>query len=249
MAGTLTLVGAGPGDPELITLKGINALRSADVVLYDALVNPQILSHAPETAVIRYVGKRAGNHSFPQEEINRMIVDYASTGAHVVRLKGGDPFVFGRGYEEVLAAQENQIAVNIVPGLSSSVAVPGSLGIPLTHRGVADSFWVLTGQTREDVFSRDLERAAGSSATVVILMGLAKLEQIATLFIQHGKADMPAMVIQSGSLPEEKRAVGTVQTLAQKAEKEGISSPALIVIGNVVRFYQAFPESIYQPNN
>jgi len=162
----LTLVGAGPGDPDLITLKGIKALRQADVVLYDALISKELLDHAPRAEKI-YVGKRRGIHRFSQEEINEMIVRKALGYGHVVRLKGGDPFVFGRGSEEIEHAQSFGIPTDVIPGISSSLAVPSSIGIPLTKRGISESFWVITGCNSQRELSRDLELAARSTATLV----------------------------------------------------------------------------------
>lgn len=168
----LTLVGAGPGDADLITLKAIKALQQADVVLYDALVNPALLEHAAAAAPKVFVGKRAGAHSLKQDEINKLIVDSAMAYGHVVRLKGGDPFVFGRGYEELAYADKFNIATEVVPGISSSIAVPELQQIPLTIRGVNESFWVITGTTSSGEISRDIPLAAQSSASVIILMGL-----------------------------------------------------------------------------
>ena len=151
----LTLVGAGPGDPELITLKGVKALQQADVVLYDALVSTELLSYAPAHAQLVYVGKRRGRCEFAQSDLNQLIVDYALTYGHVVRLKGGDSFVFGRGYEEIGFAQEFGIQTSVIPGISSSISVPALAGIPLTCRGVSESFWVLTGTTKNHSLSND----------------------------------------------------------------------------------------------
>lgn len=231
----LTLVGAGPGDPELITLKAINALRAANIVLYDALVAPEILKFIPEGIPSQAVGKRAGEHSYTQQEINELIIESAYLHGHVVRLKGGDPFVFGRATEEVEAAQQNGIAVEVVPGISSSIAVPASIGIPVTARGVSESFWVVTGTTREGVISADIALAAKATATVVILMGLRKIEEIMTLFVAEGKGETPVAVIQNGTLPNQKSIVGTVETITALIAQETIGSPAVIVIGEVVR--------------
>ena len=152
----ITLVGAGPGDAGLITIKGIKALQTADVVLYDALVNEEILDFAPANAVKVYVGKRSGDHSFSQDAINKLMVDYALNYGHVVRLKGGDPFVFGRGYEELDHAASFSIPATVIPGISSSIAVPGLQQIPVTHRGLSESFWVITGTTTNGKISADI---------------------------------------------------------------------------------------------
>lgn len=231
----LTLVGAGPGDPDLITVKGINALGTADVVLYDALVNPEIFKYVPHTAKKVFVGKRSGEHSYSQEQINTLLVDYAFTHGHVVRLKGGDPFVFGRGLEELEYAESFNIPTEIVPGISSSIGVPALQGIPVTHRGISESFWVLTGRNSEGKVPRDIHFAAQSGATVVILMGLRKLEEIAAIYQSYGRGNLPVAVIQDGSLPTENIAIGSIDTIAAAVQQENIQAPAVIVIGEVVR--------------
>ncbi len=177
----LTVVGAGPGDVELITLKAIKALRNADVVLYDALVDIELLEYAPQAEQI-FVGKRRGCYSYQQDQINELIVSRAKSCGHVVRLKGGDPFVFGRGSEEMEYAAAHGLNVAMVPGISSCLSVPAAQNIPVTKRGSAESFWVITGTTKEHKLSNDIQLAAKSSATVVILMGMSKLPQIVELF-------------------------------------------------------------------
>lgn len=242
----LTLVGAGPGDPELISLKGVRALKEADVVLYDALIHPELLNYAPESSQKIFVGKKKGVCQFPQEEINRLIVDCALNYGHVVRLKGGDPFIFGRGHEELVYAQAFNIPTEIVPGISSSISVPELQHIPLTRRGINDSFWVLTGTTREHQLSKDIEVAAKSSATVVILMGMTKLAEIAEVFRKEGKADTPVAVIQNGTLPNEKIALGSVDTITGIVKEQGLSSPAIIVIGEVVSLHPRYLKEFIQ---
>lgn len=239
----LTLVGAGPGDPELFTLKGISTLKTADVVLYDALVNEALLSYIPANALKIYVGKRAGNHSLTQDQINHLIVDMALSYGHVVRLKGGDPFVFGRGHEEITFAKSFNIETAVVPGISSSVAVPELQHIPLTKRGVSDSFWVLTGTTKAGTISPDLELAAQSNATIVILMGTKNLSEITAVFKKHGKGELSVAVIQNGTLPEEKYILSSIDLVCEQAKKENIGSPAIIVIGDVVKEH---PDFIYE---
>jgi uroporphyrin-III C-methyltransferase len=231
----LTLVGAGPGDPELITVKGINVLKSADVVLFDALVSTQILDLIPAGVPSISVGKRANAHSFTQEEINELIVEMAFMYGHVVRLKGGDPFVFGRGSEEIEFAEKHGIQTAIVPGISSAIAVPASINIPVTARGVSESFWVVTGTTKSGEVSGDVNLAAQSSATVVILMGVSKLAAIMELFKAHGKGDTPVAVIQDGTRSTQKNIIGTVSTITALAAIESAGSPAIIIIGEVVR--------------
>ena len=236
----ITLVGAGPGDAELITLKGMKALQAADVVLYDALVSEELLEFAPQGAVKVYVGKRSGDHSYSQEAVNKLMVDYAINYGHVVRLKGGDPFVFGRGFEELDYAASYSIPAMVVPGISSSIGVPGSQNIPVTHRGLSESFWVVTGTTANGKVSDDVYQAARTNATIVVLMGLHKLEEIVAIFKKEGKNKLPVAVIQSGTAKEEKVAVGIVDTIVELVEEKKISSPALIVFGQVVSLHPMF---------
>lgn len=236
----VSLVGAGPGDPDLITLKGWKALQNADAVLYDALVSPELLEEAPERAVKICVGKRAGHHSYKQEEINRLMMECALKYGHVVRLKGGDPFVFGRGHEEMTYLAGFGIPVYVIPGLSSSIALPALQGVPVTRRHYNESFWVLTGTTRAGTLSEDVRLAVKSSATVIILMGIRRLREIAALYEKEGRADIPAMVIQHGSLPEEKSVVGTISELPKIAESKEIGTPGIIVIGETVRLHSDF---------
>jgi len=232
----ITLIGGGPGDPELLTIKGLRVLQSADVVLYDALVSEALLEMIPADVPAWSVGKRAGAHSFRQDEINTLMVDFALRYGHVVRLKGGDPFVFGRGQEEIEFALSRGIEVNVVPGVSSALAVPSALDIPLTCRGVSDSFWVVTGTTRSGSVSEDLRLAAQSSATVVILMGMSRIDEIMRIFEAHGKSATPVAIIQNGTLPDQRSVTGTVSTIAEEATRAGLASPAVIVVGDVVRF-------------
>lgn len=236
----ITLVGAGPGDAELITIKGIKALQTADVVLYDALVNEELLEFAPAHATKVYVGKRSGDHSFSQENINKLMIDYALNYGHVVRLKGGDPFVFGRGYEELDHAADYSIPAQVIPGISSSIGVPGLQGIPVTHRGLSESFWVVTGTTSDGKVSADLYQAAKTKATIVVLMGIHKLTEITEIFKNEGKNRLPVAVIQSGSTSNEKVVVGVVDTIVEVAEENAITSPALIVFGEVVSLHPKF---------
>jgi uroporphyrin-III C-methyltransferase len=233
----LTLVGAGPGDPELISIKGAKALSTADIVLYDALAHPDLLEHAPNHVEKIYVGKRVGNCAYQQKDINELIVDSALKYGHVVRLKGGDPFVFGRGHEEIVYAQAHGLETVIIPGISSAVAVPELENIPLTTRGINESFWVITGTNSSLEFSNDIRLAAQSTATVVILMGMTHLAKIAEVFIEEGKAKIPAAVIQNGSLPNSKTILGTVDTISQQVIDAQMESPAIIVFGNVVALH------------
>lgn len=231
----LILVGAGPGDPDLITLKAIKAIKSANVILYDALINEQLLAHAsPETELI-FVGKRKGCYRYQQEQINELIVSRAKKYGHVVRLKGGDPFIFGRGAEEIDYAQEFGLETAMVPGISSSIAVPAYQGIPLTKRGASESFWVITGTTKSHEISNDIALAAKSTATVVILMGMSKLVEIVALFSAENKQKLPIAIIQDGTTPREKYGLGTVDTILGIVKEKQLSSPAIIVIGEVVK--------------
>jgi uroporphyrin-III C-methyltransferase len=243
----VTLVGAGPGDPDLLTIKGAKALAEANVVLYDALANEEILSYAPKKAIKIFVGKRKGCHEYTQDQINQLIVDNALTYGHVVRLKGGDPFIFGRGGEEIDFVESFGIPTFVVPGISSSIAVPAYQGISLTKRGVSESFWVITGTTSDRKLSNDVALAAQSSATVVILMGMSKLSQIIDLFQKESKGETPVAIIQNGTTVQEKIGVGTINTIQQVVTENKLSSPAIIVIGEVVKesnklkgFYEEF---------
>ena len=238
----VTLVGAGPGDPELITVKGINAIKAADVILYDALVSGEILALIPDGIQALSVGKRAGSHAFTQEEINELIVEFAYLYGHVVRLKGGDSFVFGRGSEELEYAEAHGVLTTVVPGISSAIAVPASANIPVTARGVSESFWVVTGTTKTGGVSADVALAAHSTATVVILMGLKKIREIMGLFEAHGKGETPVAVIQNGTLPNQKNVLGTVATISGLTIEEHLGPPAIIVVGEVVRLSEKLNE-------
>lgn len=231
----VTLVGAGPGDPELITLKAVFALNKADVVLYDALIDPVLLKHAPETALKIFVGKRVGKHSQPQEDTNQLCVSLAKKHGHVVRLKGGDPFVFGRGAEEIEYIEAFGIPTEMIPGITSAIAVPASAGIPVTKRGVSESFWVVTGTTSAGELSKDLALAAQSTATVVVLMGTKKLGEIVQVYRRFGKNDLPIAIIQSGTTREEKIVAGYISDIEQKAKEAQAEAPAIIIIGEVVK--------------
>jgi uroporphyrin-III C-methyltransferase len=246
MIGRLTLVGAGPGDPELITLKGVKALENADIVLYDALVNQALLKHIPDSARKIFVGKRRGCYAFQQDEINDLIVQYAISGHHVVRLKGGDPFVFGRGAEEMAYVSKFGIKSSVIPGISSSFSVPALENIPMTKRNVAESVWVITGTTKHHKLSDDIQLAAQSSATVVILMGMSKLQQIADIYQSLGREDLPVAVIQNGTLPTQRLAISTMEHISTIVEKRGIQNPAIIVIGEVVNHRQEMQQIIQE---
>jgi uroporphyrin-III C-methyltransferase len=233
VSGVVYLVGAGPGDPELITVKGLKCLQRADVVVYDRLVDPSLLEEAPGRARRVYAGKSPGREALRQEEIDALIVRHARAGRVVVRLKGGDPFVFGRGGEEALACAAAGIPCEVVPGISSAVAAPASAGIPLTHRGVASGFAVVTGHcVGED---RVDWAALARIDTLVVLMGAARLSEIAALLLRHGRpVDNPVAVIERGTRPDSRVWTGTLGELAA-GELAGIGSPATLVVGEVVR--------------
>lgn len=229
----VTLVGAGPGDPKLITISGLEALQNAKVVLYDALVSKQTLKYSPNAKLV-YVGKRKGNHKYTQDQINRLIVELAFTYKNIVRLKGGDPFIFGRGAEEIRYIEAFGIETEVIPGVSSVTSVPGRSGISLTKRGVSESFWVITGTTSKNQLSDDLKIAAQTTATVVLLMGMSKIFEIVTTYKSLGKDNLPIAIIQSGFMPDEKMGVGTISTIENLIAKKSLSNPAIIVIGEVV---------------
>lgn len=233
----LSLVGAGPGDPELITLKAMRCIETADVILYDALASIQLLSYAKPEARITYVGKRYGCHALSQLEINQLIIEEAKVYGHVVRLKGGDPFVFGRAQEEIEAAMEAGIPAEVIPGITSAIAVPAAQMIPLTCRGISESFWVTTGTTRSGDISGDIRLAAQSTATVVILMAMSKLEAIMDIFTAAGKAETPVAIIQDGTTERERMVMGKVKDISFRAQHAGLGNPAIIVVGEVVNLH------------
>ncbi|GGH44435.1 uroporphyrinogen-III C-methyltransferase [Dyadobacter endophyticus] len=237
----LTLIGAGPGDPDLITLKGIKALQKARVVLYDSLAHPSLLDYCPEDCVKILVGKRFGKTSCGQDDINDLIVEKARQYGEVVRLKGGDSFIFGRGYEEILFAAEHGIESEVIPGISSSYAAPALAGIPLTSRGMSESFWVITGTTKHHELSKDVQLAAQSTATVVILMGLHKLQEIVSIYSQLGKFDESISIIQNGTLENQKVVTGKIGNIVPLSQVSEMASPAIIVIGKVA----ALPDLSY----
>lgn len=234
MKATLYIIGAGPGDPDLISVKGLKLLQRADVVLYDALVSGELLAAARPRCRMIYVGKRKGHKEFPQEEINKLLVFYAQRFGCVVRLKGGDPYVFGRGHEELEFAISHGVSVEVVPGISSALAAPSVAGIPLTKRGVNESFWVITGTLSSGEVSSDIQLAARSSATVIILMGLNKLQKIASVFSQMRSPMEPFAVIEKATLPDQRVITGTAATIFDLSKKNGINTPAILVIGKVV---------------
>jgi len=236
--GRVYLVGAGPGDPGLMTVRGLEALRRADVVVYDRLVNPALLDEAPPGALRLFVGKRAGGHCLPQEEINARLIEQARRGRCVVRLKGGDPFVFGRGGEEALALAEAGIAFEVVPGVSAAVAVPAYAGIPVTHRGLSSSFAVVTGHEdpAKDHADVDWGRLATAVDTLVVLMGAASLPRIAAELVGHGRSpDTPVALIRWGTTEAQEVSVSTLGAVVTDARAARVAPPMLAIIGEVVR--------------
>ncbi|MEM8939926.1 MAG: uroporphyrinogen-III C-methyltransferase [Bacteroidota bacterium] len=231
----LYLVGAGPGDPELITLKAINVLKKADVILYDALANEELLTYCNDTCDKIYVGKKPGIHQYQQIFINDLIVDCSRVHKNIVRLKGGDPFVFGRGYEELDHARKHGIEVEIIPGISSALAVPAINEIPLTCRGINESFWVVTGTTLDQEISKDVYLAAQSSASVIILMGMKRLGLIVDKFKTYRGGDEPIGIIQNGTKENQKEVFGSLDDIEKKVEESDMSAPAIIIIGDVVK--------------
>jgi len=236
--GVVYLVGAGPGDPGLLTIKANNLLASCDTVIYDNLVNPEILSYAPKNASRIFAGKIGGGPHTPQPEINRLMIRRARSGERVVRLKGGDPFIYGRGGEEALALREAGIKFEIVPGISSALAVPAYAGIPLTHRAFSKSVAILTGARAGDGdYPESIIAQAGNAETIVILMGGRHLRKIAADLIKSGRSkDLPAAIIRSGTYSGQQQTItGTLETIGAEVENERLCAPAIIVIGEVVR--------------
>ena len=230
---SLYIVGAGPGDPELITMKGYKALQQANVILYDNLANKELLDISREDCEKVYVGKQPYGDYTPQETIHELIKHYAFTKGSVVRLKGGDPFIFGRGFEEIIYAREHGITTHYIPGITSMQA-SGLEDIPLTHRLVSESVWMVTGTKKDGRLSADLACAMQSNATVVIYMGMKKLAEIALAYVTAGKGDTPAAIIQHASLPKQKSAKGMAKDLVTIAAEHQLTYPAIIIIGDVV---------------
>ena len=236
MTGRVDIVGGGPGDPGLITVRGLDLLRRAEVVVYDRLVSPKLLDETSPDAERIFVGKACGAHAMPQSEINALLIARAREGRRVVRLKGGDAFVFGRGGEEALALTEAGVPFEVVPGVTSAVAVPAAAGIPLTHRGLASSFAVVTGHQRADGAEPiDWPGLARGVDTLVVLMGLGHLHEISRELIRHGRApDTPAALIERGTTEAQRTVEATLGTLAAAAAAARLEAPVVAVIGAVV---------------
>lgn len=240
--GNVILVGAGPGDPGLLTRKGMDALKQAQVVVYDRLVGPEILSLIPEDAERIDVGKQASNHPVPQQEINRILLEKAQEGKRVVRLKGGDPFLFGRGGEELELLKENGIAFQEVPGVTSALSVPAYAGIPVTHRDFCSSVHIITGHARAGAELKiDFDALRRTKGTLVFLMGVTALPMICKGLLDAGmEGDMPAAVVERGTLPRQRKVISTLEQLPEVAAKAKIVSPAIIVVGKVCSLSDSF---------
>lgn len=236
--GKVYIVGAGPGDPELITVKALKLIRQADVILYDRLVNKALLKEAKTNANLIYCGKLPKYHMMIQDTINNLLVKYALQGKMVVRLKGGDPFIYGRGAEEVEVLAENGIDYQVVPGVTAGIAAPAYADIPLTHRELGNSFAVVTGHCQKGK-PNDIkwESLAHAVDTLAIYMGIGNLPYICDQLLKHGKSkDTPVAIIQQGTMEEQKTVVGTIESIVSIVEAEAIQNPAMIVIGEIVRF-------------
>ncbi len=231
------LVGAGPGDPELITVKGLRLIKEADLIVYDRLVSKELLKHAKKEAELIYVGKERGKHTLKQEEINRLLVEKAKSGKYnvIVRLKGGDPFVFGRLTEEIRALNEAGIEWEVVPGITSAIAVPGLAGIPITDRRLSSSFTVVTGQEDPKKKERRVDYSKLNADTIIILMGIKNLEKIVNEMLKSRKKDTPVAIIEKGSTEEERIVEGTLGNIVEIAREKEVKPPAIIVVGEVVR--------------
>ncbi|OAQ20787.1 uroporphyrinogen-III C-methyltransferase [Thermosulfurimonas dismutans] len=240
--GKVYLVGAGPGDPGLITLKGIKALNKAEVVVYDYLANPKLLSHVPPEAERIYVGKKGGCHTLSQEGINRLLVKKALEGKTVVRLKGGDPFIFGRGGEEIEALLAEDIPFEVIPGITSAFAVPAYAGIPVTHREYTSTLALITGHEAEGKEDSAIDwEALARIGTLIFLMGMKNLPRICENLLQNGRSqDTPVTVIQWGTTPRQRVAEGTLSNIVERVNEAGLSAPAIILVGEVARLREKF---------
>ncbi|WP_342324599.1 uroporphyrinogen-III C-methyltransferase [Kosakonia sp. BYX6] len=235
MNGKVWLVGAGPGDPGLMTVKGLACLRNAQAVVYDRLVNPVLLEEAPPACEFHDVGKEANCHPIPQPQINQILIDCARRGLRVVRLKGGDPFVFGRGSEEAQALREAGIACEVIPGITSAIGGLAAAGIPVTHRDHASSFHVVTGHLRAGNQPQEWHKLAALPGTLVVLMGMAQLREICAALIDGGKPALtPSAVVMHASTPLQQVVSAPLARLADASEAAGFHAPALIVVGKVV---------------
>lgn len=240
--GKVYLVGAGPGDPGLLTIKAKKVLEKADVIIYDYLANKRFLDFCKKEAEKIYVGKKGGSHTLPQDEINKLLVKKAKEGKIVVRLKGGDPFLFGRGGEEAEALIEENIPFEVIPGITSAIAVPAYAGIPVTHRNYTSTLAIITGHEAEGKEESKIDFSAlAKIGTLVFLMGMKNLSYITKRLVEEGKSpDTPVAVIQWGTLPIQKTAEGTLENITEKVEEKGITAPAIIVVGEVAKLRDKF---------
>ncbi|MCP4002345.1 MAG: uroporphyrinogen-III C-methyltransferase [Gammaproteobacteria bacterium] len=238
-AGEVALVGGGPGDPELMTFKAVRLLQRADVVIYDRLLSPEIVNLARRDAERIYAGKASSKHSMPQEDINALLVKLAQEGKRVVRLKGGDPFVFGRGGEEISELMNHGISFQVVPGITSALGCSSYCGIPLTHRDYAQSVVFATGHLRNDTVDLNWEMLTQPNQTAVIYMGLLGLAIISEKMIAHGlSAEMPVAVVRNATMPNQKIVIGTLANIFDKSTAAGMTSPCLIIVGEVVNLHE-----------
>lgn len=237
--GEVCLIGAGPGDPDLLTFKALRLLQSADVVLYDRLVSPAIVDLARRDAEKVYVGKAQSNHAVPQDQINQLLIDYAKKGLRVVRLKGGDPFIFGRGGEEIEGLAELGIPFQVVPGITAAAGCASYAGIPLTHRDYAQSVRFVTGHLKSDSSDLNWPELVGTQQTVVFYMGLSNLAKICAQLIAHGReANTPIAIIQKGTTADQKVIIGTLADLPAEVARQKIKAPTLIIVGEVVELHK-----------
>jgi len=237
--GEVALVGAGPGDPDLLTFKALRLLQSADVVLYDRLVSEAIVGLARKDAKLIYVGKARADHAVPQDQINQMLIDQAEQGLRVVRLKGGDPFIFGRGGEEIEGLAEKQIPFQIVPGITAASGCAAYGGIPLTHRDYAQSVRFVTGHLKNESCDLPWSEFVAPAQTIVFYMGLMGLPTICAQLIAHGRdAQTPIALVQQGTTPEQKVLIGTLADMPEQLKKEHIKAPTLIIVGEVVNLHE-----------
>jgi uroporphyrinogen III methyltransferase/synthase len=248
--GKVYLVGAGPGDPGLITIKGLECIKKADVIIYDYLASTTLLQHAKADTELIYVGKKGSDHTFSQDEINTLIVKKAKTGATVTRLKGGDPFIFGRGGEEAQILINEEIPFEVVPGVTSAIAAPAYAGIPLTHRKLTSTLAFITGhedpsKTESSIDWASIARGIG---TLVFLMGVKNLPQITKQLIQHGRSpDTPVALVRWGTTPNQITVTGTLDTIVEKVKAAGLKAPAIIVVGEVVNLRQTLKWYEFRP--
>ncbi|MGB1251887.1 MAG: uroporphyrinogen-III C-methyltransferase [Candidatus Promineifilaceae bacterium] len=242
MNGKAYLVGAGPGSPDLITVKGLRLIRSADVLLYDRLIPQELLNEARADAELIFVGKRAGHHAMLQPDTTRVLLEKVQAGQQVVRLKGGDPFVFGRGGEEAIALAEAGLAFEVVPGISSSIAAPSYAGVPLTQKGVSAAFGIVAGHETPDKPNSTTDWAAMAKLpTLVVLMGMKRLPFVVKALLDEGRsAETPATIISHGTTDQQQSITGTLGNLPALALEHKLPTPAVTVIGDVARFHDAF---------